>query len=118
MTKTIFTLFSQTILDYAKENDLLAVEVETEYKYTYNRQSSLFAEEKFMHLAKTCTCGYENKELMIYDTTWQCPKCGRIHDRDSLVKFNSGILSSYKPFMAKAKTLELKDTSTVLLSIR
>lgn len=117
MTKMIFDQFSQAIIDYAKENDLLAIE-ETSKQYLYNRESSIFTEDKFMHLAKTCVCGYENKELTIHDTTWQCPKCGRIHDRDSLVKFNSGIFSSYKPFMANMKTFELKESNKALLALR
>ena len=118
MTKAIFTLFSQTILDYAKNNDLLIIEEDTKHKYAYNRRTSSFTEEKFMHLAKTCTCGYENKELTIHDTTWQCPKCGRIHDRDSLVKFNSGIFSSYKPFIAEVKIIDLKEENKVLLALK
>jgi putative transposase len=38
---------------------------------------------KFEPSSKTCNCcGYINKELMLKDRFWDCPKCNSVLDRD------------------------------------
>ena len=118
MTKMLFDKFSQAIIDYTNEHNLLAIDKDIDKKYVYNRKTSNFTEEKFMHLAKTCTCGYENKDLSIHDSTWQCPKCGRIHDKESLAKFNSGILTSYNPTIANVKIFNILHKNDISLAIK
>ena len=59
------------------------------------------------HLANKCTCGYIKEDFTFDETTWQCPICGKIHDRDTLIKFNRGLDISYKP----------KETKQIVLNI-
>ena len=111
MTKTLFNQFSQAIIDYAKRNDLLVIE-DTTSKYKYDRTTSNFANEQFSHLCKTCICGYTNDALTIYDDTWQCPNCGKLHSKNSLIGFNSE-LSSCSIFNTNKKSIEEKELSFV-----
>ena len=39
--------------------------------------------DKLYPSSKTCSCcGYKNQDLKLSDRHWQCPNCGKIHDRD------------------------------------
>jgi transposase, IS605 orfB family len=39
--------------------------------------------DRYYPSSKTCTdCGYIYKELKLSNRIWQCPQCGKIHDRD------------------------------------
>jgi len=43
---------------------------------------------RFDPSSKLCTCGVINKELTLKDREWDCPSCGRHHDRDLLAAQN------------------------------
>lgn len=87
MTKKRFDEISQAIIDYANTNGYIPKYVESK-KYVYNRPSIEEEVSRLTKLANTCTCGYVNKDLVLSDITWQCPRCGETHDRDTLIKHN------------------------------
>lgn len=43
---------------------------------------------RFEPSSKTCVCGYVNKDLKLSQRVWDCPKCGRTHQRDLLAANN------------------------------
>lgn len=104
MTFPIFVNMSQAILNYAEKHGLVLVEKESK-KYVYNRPSVDYISER-INLANTCTCGYKKEDYTWSEETWQCPKCGKIHDRDLLVKYNNGELSEYQPRESKVSLLQ------------
>ena len=45
--------------------------------------------DKWFASSKTCNiCGYVNKDLIISDRTWLCPRCGKEHNRDQNAAIN------------------------------
>ncbi len=77
MTRKIFDEISQSIMNYAKDFDLLSF-VETDYHKHIRKLVDIdFAN----YVTKRCSCGYEHTDSEMLGTNfWQCPKCGRIHD--------------------------------------
>lgn len=67
--------------------------------------------ERYYPSSKTCTCGYVNKSLTLWDRRWTCPQCGEMHDRDLFAAKNilrRGIYeleSGYKTSRRTAKRL-------------
>ena len=77
MTRKVFNELSQSIMNYAKDFDLLSF-VETEYHRPVRKLVDI---EFSNYVTKKCICGYENTEAEMLGTNfWQCPVCGRIHD--------------------------------------
>lgn len=77
MTKKVFDELSQSILNYAKDFDLLTF-VETDYHKPVRKIVDIdFAN----YVTKRCSCGYEHTDSEMLGTNfWQCPICGKIHD--------------------------------------
>lgn len=97
MTKNIFNQFSQAIIDYANETQLLLIEKETK-PYQYYRPSSIDSTlDKIKKFGKVCTCGHVNDAFDIYEDTWQCSHCGKIHRRDDLVSFHTSSIKKHLP---------------------
>lgn len=96
MTQVTFDLISQSILNYMNSNNLIELEKERE-KYVYNRCSVDKQIEERQKVANKCTCGHIKEDYNYSELTWQCPKCGKIHFRDDLIKHNLNEFSSYKP---------------------
>lgn len=90
MTRDTYRRLIDAILEYSYEHKLLTKEVRTK-AYVASRPDMDMALERLRGFANSCVCGYKNSSFELHETTWQCPKCGRLHDRDSLVKFNSGM---------------------------
>lgn len=92
MTQSTFDTLSQAIIDYAHSLELIQEEQELHYvpKVT-NIQD--------MH--RTCECGYvcEDTEDATY---WQCPICGKIHDKRAQLEYLLGLTPSYSPINAKS----------------
>ena len=44
--------------------------------------------DRYYPSSKTCTCGYVNHQLQLYERTWVCPECGKVHKRDLLAANN------------------------------
>lgn len=88
MTRNIFNEISEAILEYLNKHGFLE-KVNISNTYKYNRPSIEDEINRLTKLANTCNCGYVNKNLVLSDMTWQCPNCGKIHDRDLLIKSNS-----------------------------
>ena len=44
--------------------------------------------DRYYPSSKTCTCGYVNHQLQLYERTWVCPECGTVHKRDLLAANN------------------------------
>ncbi len=43
---------------------------------------------RFAPSSRLCVCGYDNHDLTLADRQWDCPQCGRHHDRDVLAANN------------------------------
>ena len=43
---------------------------------------------RFAPSSRVCLCGYYNHDLTLADSQWDCPNCGRHHDRDVLAANN------------------------------
>ncbi len=48
---------------------------------------------RFEPSSRPCYCGYYNHVLTLSDREWDCPECGRHHDRDELAS-NCGLMRS------------------------
>jgi len=58
------------------------------YKSLWNNKTLIQADRWFAS-SKTCSiCGYINKELELSDRKWDCPNCGKNHDRDQNAGMN------------------------------
>lgn len=95
-------------LDLVKENDVIVVENlslsgmkkalnlgksiadlgysmfinKLQYKSTWNNKMLIKA-HKYFSSSKTCSCcGYLNRDLMLQERTWTCPRCGSHLNRD------------------------------------
>lgn len=96
MTKSFYKELSKLIIDYAKANDLLIVSDDLFKEERTTRKVVDRVEQGFMNLTrklKTCTCGHYNEDASMYDSAWQCTKCGRINNRDDLLQLNSNVHS-------------------------
>lgn len=85
ITKSIFEQISQSIIDYAKEHKLLEIEEEHTYVPS-NRYIGL--EDKLLKGRYTCPCGHYHSEHDESQLFWQCPVCGRVHNKLSLYEAN------------------------------
>lgn len=110
MTKKIFDYLSQTIIDYLKSNDIIMIEnfdrCQNHHKFTY------FNEEKIELAKYTCTCGYIYDERDVNDYLWQCPICGKLHDKSKLKDYNLGLSKNYHP--QESKLIVFQDDSQIL----
>ena len=52
---------------------------------------------RFEPSSRLCYCGYYNHALTLSDREWDCPECGRHHDRDELAANNIKRFSYRKP---------------------
>ena len=102
MTQAIFDLINQSLISYFRLHDLLVIEDEPK-KHVPNKISAKDLEEFRLKNANKCTCGFVKEDYELSESTWQCPICGKIHDRDLLIAFNSGETSKYYPKEAKSR---------------
>ena len=60
-----------------------------EYKCKWQNKK-LFTIDRYYPSSQICSgCGYQNKKLKdLSIREWECPKCGRVHDRDVNASIN------------------------------
>lgn len=104
MTKTTFDYLSQTIIDYLKINDIILVEDIKEPVYV--RPRTRHTEEQIETAKYTCTCGYTYREQDFDSSSWQCPLCGRIHDKTKLKDYNLGLTKDYNAEISEVFIIE------------
>jgi len=66
---------------------------------------------RFEPSSRLCTCGYYNHALTLSDREWDCPSCGRHHDRDELAANNIKRFAYRKPNTGLDKPGELAEVS-------
>jgi transposase len=68
-----------------------------QYKALWRDKTVILA-DKWFASSKTCSvCGYEKKDLLLQERSWECPSCGTAHHRDvnaavNLERFGKNIL--------------------------
>ena len=117
MTKNVFEQISQVIVDYARDNNMLECGYEPKKREPKYIASVHDKEEKEKYMSTLCTCGHRNEELQGDEETWQCKKCGKIHNRKELVKYYQGYFSNYVPQETKALFSQLKEESRIRLNL-
>lgn len=106
MTRNVFNNMSQAIINYAKDTNLLEQEHCMEYTFMSRKPQDA-------HVATIveCECGF-SKEIDGFDGDyWQCPNCGRIHDKLDNAKYKLGLLRDYASEMAKRIELTVNKKS-------
>lgn len=77
-------------------HDLAWLKIKTMIQYKaewYGKQ--VIEVPRFFPSSQICSnCGYRYKDLTIYDRVWECPKCGKTHDRDINASIN---ILNWKP---------------------
>ena len=92
MTRKILDDISQKLIQYIKDNKIIEVTVERPAYIDRHKTR----EERFKYITdaqKTCSCGYRYTEDMENRVYWQCPICGKIHDKLNLAKQKLALLS-------------------------
>lgn len=103
MTKTTFDEVSQSILNYAKDLDLLSF---TDTDYCKVRKQLVDIDFK-NYVQKSCDCGYTAVDAEFTDTSfWQCPVCGKIHEFNEESSIEETHCSTYKITREILKELE------------
>lgn len=92
MTKRTFDYLSQTIIDYLKANDILLIE---DIKERTVKPIARMSDEQIHNATYTCTCGYVHYDNDFDNNAWQCPECGRIHNKEELRQYNIGLSTNY-----------------------
>ena len=83
MTRKVLDAISQKLIQYFKDNQLIEV-AEEKSIYRQDRRAYESRVRMFEELSNTCTCGYKNTDSSSISSTWQCPKCGKIHHKKDL----------------------------------
>lgn len=92
MTRTIFNDISQEIVNYIKRNNILLVE--SDEKFNFSNKNDEKKLEQLSILSRTCTCGFVNKEESLLNDYWQCPSCGKVHDKLKLIQQHFNTIDS------------------------
>lgn len=105
MTRNIFNNLSQAIINYAKDTNLLEKEHCMEYSFAIQK------DEKRAVTEVECECGYIREIHGLDGDYWQCPNCGRIHDKLDSAKHKLGLLEDYVSNMTKRIELKVNKSS-------
>ncbi|WP_027891430.1 zinc ribbon domain-containing protein [Calidithermus chliarophilus] len=81
-----------------------------EYKAAWNGKH-LRTIGRFEPSSRLCVCGYYNHALTLADRAWDCPGCGRRHDRDVLAAGNFKRFAYRKPNTGRDTPGELREVS-------
>jgi putative transposase len=68
---------------------------------------------RFEPSSRLCDCGYYNHALTLSDREWDCPDCGRRHDRDVLAANNIKRFAYRKPNTGRDTPGELGEVSAM-----
>lgn len=66
---------------------------------------------RFEPSSRLCVCGYYNHALTLSDREWDCPDCGKHHDRDELAASNIKRFAYRKPNTGRDTPGELGEVS-------
>lgn len=81
-----------------------------EYKTAWNGKH-LRTIGRFEPSSRLCQCGYYNHALTLSDREWDCPECGRHHDRDELAANNIKRFAYKRQNTGLDKPSELREVS-------
>lgn len=66
-----------------KMNDLAHAEFVNKLEYVATKYGvTVHKVDRYFPSSKLCSCGHVYKSLKLSDSSWECPCCGEIHDRD------------------------------------